>query len=220
MSSIAVAPAPAAGPVPRTLQMIVHVAWMSLALGIGLEVILLLIAAGYGTFTTIQPFVADLVQKITWASVVCVGLALGGAAAKMRPQVTGLCGLLFAPAGFSAARALHKGTEKALGIVSATPAGPSPLMLAGVKSLEYALLGVFVGWLGRKQLGIWANITAGFGVAVLFGGFILGSMDWYSPKGLAGAALLTRVVNELLFPVGCSVVLYAAEALTRKVVAR
>lgn len=220
MSTIAITPAAVPIAAPRTLRIVVHTAWMSLVLGIGLEVILLLISAGYGTFKSIQPFVADLVQKITWASMVCVGLALGGAAAKMRPQVTGLSGLLFAPAGFAAARALHKGTEKALGIVSAVPAGPSPLMLAGLKSLEYAVLGVFVGWLSRKQLGIWPNLTAGFGVAVLFGGFILASMDWYSPAGLAGAALLTRVVNELLFPVGCSVVLYAAEALSRKVAGR
>lgn len=222
--SAAAAPAPApipavaAPPSAAIAKTVVNVAWMSIVLGIGLEILLLLIAAGYGTFTTLQPFAADLVQKITWASVVCVGLALGNTAAKFRPQLTGVAGLVAAPFGFGAARALHKSAEKALGLAGAAAGGPSPLLLAGLKAAEYAALGLMIGWLSKKNWGFITYVTAGVGIGVIFGGTILGFMDWYSPKGLSGPLLLSRIVNEFLFPVGCSVILFAAENLSKRIV--
>lgn len=220
MSSTAAAiPAqlPLAKPTTNTARTVVNVAWMSILLGVTLELFLLLIAAGSGPLVKLQPFAADLVQKITWASMVCIGLALGNSAAKLRPHLTGFLGFLSAPLGFATARALHKSTEKALGLVgAAVAAGPSPWFLAGVKAAEYAALGLIIGWLAKKEAGILPYLTAGLGVGIVFGGTILGAMDWYSPKGLGGPALLSRAVNEFLFPMGCSVILFAAENLSKK----
>jgi hypothetical protein len=216
-TAMAAAPGPqpaAAGGVART---VLHVAWLSVLLGITLELLLVLVAAGFGTFARVQPFAADLVQKISWSMVVCIGLTFGKVAAGFRPQLTGIFGLLAAPVGFNVARTLHKTAERTLGVASAT-GGPSPVLLASLKGVEYAVLGVILGWLIKKTWGnALAFVAAGFGVSVLFGGIILATMDWYNPQPLAGAALASRGVNELLFPVGCSLVLYAAEALARKV---
>jgi hypothetical protein len=194
------------------------VAWMSVALGVGLELILVLIAAGAGTFVRIHPFLADAVQKVGWGAFVCVGLAFGKVASKLRPHATGLLGLLSAPLGFAAARTMHKTAEKSLGLVSAAAVGPSPLTLATLKGLEYAALGLLLGLLMKRQVrSPLAYIAAGFGASVLFGGTIIAAMDYYNPAPLSGVPLATRVVNEMLFPVGCSLVLYAAEALTSRV---
>lgn len=216
-AAVITAQLPLAKPTASTARTVVNVAWMSILLGVTLEVFLLLIAAGAGPLVKLQPFAADLVQKITWASIVCIGLALGNSAAKLRPHLTGFLGFLSAPLGFATARALHKSTEKALGLVSAAAAaGPSPFFLAGMKAVEYAALGLILGWLARKESGLLPYITAGLGIGIVFGGTILGAMDWYSPKGLAGPALLSRAVNEFLFPVGCSIILFAAENLSKK----
>lgn len=208
---------PLAIPTTNTARTVVNVAWMSILLGVTLEIFLLLIAAGSGPLVKLQPFAADLVQKITWASMVCIGLALGNSAAKLRPHLTGFLGFLSAPLGFATARALHKSTEKALGLVgAAAAAGPSPWLLAGIKAAEYAALGLIIGSLAKKESGILSYLTAGLGIGIVFGGTILGVMDWYSPKGLAGPALLSRAVNEFLFPIGCSIILFAAENLSKK----
>ena len=194
------------------------VAWMSVLLGVGLELVLIVLAASAGTASRIQPFIADLAQKIAWGSFVCIGLAFGKAAAALRPQVTGMLGLLAAPVGFSVARATHKATEKALGLASAAvAAGPSPYLLAGIKALEYAALGLILGWMLKKAWsGASSFLAVGLGAGIVFGGVIIGLMDWHAPQPLSPVGLATRGVNEILFPMGCALVLYAADSLSKK----
>ena len=201
------------------IRTVFTVAWMSVLLGVGLELLLIALAAGAGTASKLQPFIADLAQKISWGSFVCIGLAFGKVAGGLRPQVTGLMGFLAAPVGFSVARAAHKASEKALGLTSGIPAvGPSPYLLAGIKAIEYAALGLILGWMLKKAWsGAWSFMAVGLGAGVIFGGTIIGLMDWHAAKALAPVALATRGVNEILFPVGCALVLYAADSLSKKV---
>src|SRR3712207_5242448 len=70
---------------------ILRVAWLSILLGIVLEVLLLVLAAYTGTGgTTPKPFISDLAQKVSWSFIVCVGLAFGSTASKARSGVMGL----------------------------------------------------------------------------------------------------------------------------------
>lgn len=217
MSTSAIA-APQERPQSKLASVVFTVAWMSVALGVGLELILIVIAAGAGTFTRIHPFLADAVQKVGWGAFVCVGLAFGKVATQLRPHVTGLLGFFAAPLGFSAARAMHKTAEKSLGLVSAAAVGPSAMTLTILKALEYGCLGVALGLLMKRGVrSPLAYVTAGLGASVLFGGTIIALMDYYNPAPLSGVALATRFVNEILFPVGCSLVIYAAEALSSRV---
>jgi hypothetical protein len=193
-----------------------HVAWMSILAGVGIEVALVSVAAGFGPLNRSAPFLADLVQKVSWSTIVCVGLAFGKAAGALRPHLTGLLGFLAAPVAFTVARALHKSAEKALGLASVA-GGPSPLLVAGLKAVQYLLLGALLGWLARRGEGPLAFVTAGLGVAVALGGVVLAVLDWHAAQPLMGAGLAGRAVNELLFPVGCSLVIYAGDALARKV---
>ncbi len=193
------------------------VAWMSVLLGVGLELLLIVLAASAGTASKIQPFIADLAQKIAWGSFVCIGLAFGKVAAGLRPQVSGVLGFLAAPAGFSVARTTHKATEKALGLAGSVAVGPSPYLLAGIKAVEYAVLGLILGWMLKKAWnGASSFMAVGLGAGVIFGGTIIAIMDWHALQPLAPVALATRGINEILFPCGCALVLYAADNLGKK----
>jgi hypothetical protein len=202
---------------PRLGSILLSVAWLSILLGLVIELILVLLAAGYGTFANAKPLVADLVQKVSWSTIVCVGIALGTAASNMRASLMGVMGLLAAPLGFTVARTLHKAVAEALGVAGVAAGGPSPLLIGSIKGVEYACLGALLGWVGNKYWGgALAHIAVGLGAGIFFGGTILGLMDWHSPVSLPLAAFLPGGVDEILFPVGCALVLFAAESLGKR----
>ena len=62
-----------------------------------------------------------------------------------------------------------------------------------------------------------AHVAAGLAAGLLFGGTIVGLTYRMSPEVPATTALLSQGVNEILFPVGCSLVLFAATALGKRV---
>jgi hypothetical protein len=70
----------------------------------------------------LAPTVADLGQKASWATIVCVGLAIGNTAGRRRSDRMGLL-VISAPVGFHVARAAQKGLGQALGLVAGAAAG-------------------------------------------------------------------------------------------------
>ena len=58
-----------------------------------------------------------------------------------------------------------------------------------------------------------AHAAVGLAVGVFFGGLILVFTSLQASNPLSTAELISRSVNEILFPVGCSLVLFSAEAL-------
>ncbi len=56
---------------------LLRVAWLSVLLGLGVEVLLLLFAASSGLVPELGEIVAASVQKISWGVIVCTGLAIG-----------------------------------------------------------------------------------------------------------------------------------------------
>lgn len=193
---------------------ILRVAWLSVGLGIATELILLLVAAGLGSLPGLKPMVADLVQKVSWSFVVCMGLAAGTAASKHREAVGGLAGAVAAPLAFHIARALHRSTLQALEIAGPAGGRPSPLVLAAIKAVEYAVLGVILASLSKRGSGAKAYALVG----LLIGGACAGVIVYLVLSSGAKpnvAALLARAVNEVLFPIGCSLVLFATEAIGR-----
>ena len=210
-----------AGPaeaVPSLRATLLRVAWLSILLGFAMEALLLLVVAGLASPPGLKPIVADLVQKVSWSVFVCVGLAIGTAASKARVQVMGVLGLLGGPLAFNTARFLHKSASHALA-VAGPAAGGVPLFLLGLlKGAEYGSLGATLGWVGRRPWGgAAAHIAAGLAVGLIFGGAVLVLTAKAATTPLSPAALLVRGVNEVLFPIGCSLVLFAAEALGKRV---
>jgi hypothetical protein len=214
-SAPAAARAGASGDLWRKL---LRVAWLSIGLGIALEILLLVLAAYSGTGgTTAKPFLSDLAHKVSWSFIVCVGLALGTTAGKARSGVMGALGFLSAPLAFGIARSVHKGVNQAMGVAAAV-GGASPLLLAALKAAEYGVLGATLGAVSRREGGasLGVHLGAGASIGIAFGGAIIAVFVRAAAQPMTAVDLAAKGINEVLFPVGCSLVLYAAEAMGRK----
>lgn len=205
-------------PVAPLSATVLRVVWMSIVLGLSIEGLLLAVAAGYGVLGSLKPFAADLAQKISWSVIVCAGIAIGTVVAKARSVAMGLLGLFAAPSGFYLARALHKGASQALDLPdAAVMVVPSVLVLALIKATEYGVLGAAVGWFGsRRQGGLWTHLGIGLAVGAVFGGLTIYLVIAGAAQPPTAAVLAARVVNEIVFPVGCALVLYAAQFMGRR----
>jgi hypothetical protein len=195
---------------------ILNVAWMAILVGVTIEILLLLIAVGFGRFQALQPFVADGIQKISWSVLVCAGLAAGTTAGNVRPAVMGLMGLLAAPIASHLARTAHKIAAAMLG--AAVPGAPvlSLFMLATLKGTEYAFLGALVGWIAKRGGGAIAHAGAGLLTGLVFGGGIIVMSARLAPAPVPAAALVSQAMNEVVFPIGCSLTLFVAQAIAKK----
>ena len=187
-------------------------AWMSVALAFTLEAISALGAFTLGRNTALQVFLANVGQKVGWGTLVCVGLAFAKA---FKPKDTGAAawaGMLSAPLAFTIARAIHKGLAQALGLDVASTATSLLLLLTSIKALQYGVLGAALARLDEQETATLASyLRTGAWVALLFGGATLACTALFAP-GLGAAAWLARGINELLFPMGCALVLFAASA--------
>jgi hypothetical protein len=204
-----VAPPPPPVPPGSQLHKLANVAWLAIVLGMAMEALMLAVAAGFRNVAAPDPFLAELAQKVSWSFVVCVGLAVGNAIVRARPAAMGVLGLVSAPIAVNVSRALHKGIAGALGV--AVAAGPAPFAIAALKATQYALLGFALGHLGQRGAGALAHAGAGLLAGLLFGIPIVGMA-----VGADQASTVARTVNELVFPVGCSLVIYTAEILSSR----
>lgn len=182
---------------------LIRVAWMAILLGAVMEVLVL--AAG----GTVRSVVRDAVPKIAWSSIVCFGVALGAAAAKKRAAAMSIAGFFSAPAAFATARVLQKSLSFA-GSNAASAGAGVVVLLALIKAAEYAGFGLVTGWLSDESVEhAPAYLTAGALTGLYFGGLIVAA------SAADGVKLLPLAVNEMIFPVGCAVVLYASRLLAR-----
>lgn len=192
----------------RTL---LHVAWLAIALGLGVELLAVAVADLAGPASGIRIVVADLVQNAVWSFIVCLGLAFGQVL--KRPVAVGpgtLSGLLSAPLAFIAAKSAHKGIASALAVAGA--AGPNPWLLALIKAAEYGCLGWLLVRLRRSESARWtAYLLTGLAVAIVFAPTLLLATIATSAPRPGDIALVSKGLNELVFPVGCALVLYVSE---------
>jgi hypothetical protein len=197
------------GPWPTLLR----VAWLAILLGLLLQLALLLVAAGFGTAPSPGPLLAETLKTVSWSLLVCVGVALGRVAAKGRMPLEGVTGLLAAPLALTAANTVQKGVAEAVN-AAGVPAGPAPLWVLAIKAAEYACLGLALNWVGRRA---WhsalGHLAVGLMIGVVFGGMFLTVVVQSLPTPLTTPALLAKGLNELLFPVGCALVVFIAEVL-------
>ena len=212
----AAAPAAAAPPAATPWPQILRVAWLSIALGLLLELVLVLYALVSGQADRPQPFLTDLVQKVSWGFIVCVGIAFGTTASRAPEAKAGLLGLISASLGFLVARSLHRALGAALGVTGVV-AGVSPLLIGGLKGVQYGLFGGVLAWLGQQTWGrLGAHLAAGVAFGVTFGLTILLMMEVGAPVPTPPVGLVSRGLNELIFPVGCALVIYAGSVLGKR----
>ena len=204
---------------PGAWVTLLRVAWLAIVLGLLLQLALLLVAAGFGTAAGSRSLLAETFRTVSWSLLVCVGVALGRVAAKGRMPLEGITGLLAAPLALTAANTVQKSVAEALG-VAGTRAGPTPLWVLALKAAEYAFLGLALGWLGRRAWGsALGHMAAGLVTGIVFGGAFLALIVQAAPTPLSTPSLVAKGINELLFPIGCALVVFIAEVLGRHVAA-
>ncbi len=127
----------------------------------------------------------------------------------------GILGFFAAPVAFHVARTLHQGTKEALEITGGVASvGESAFLLALIKGIEYACLGAAIGWIGRRPWGgLLFHALVGLAIGILFGGAILALTYASAPEPPSVTVLVSRGIDEVFFPVGCSLVLFSAQAL-------
>lgn len=189
-------------PLPRKL---IHVAWMAIVLGVIMEVIALLAGASAATL------VRDTLQKVAWSSLVCFGVAIGAAAAShARATAMGLAGFLAAPVAFAVVRILQKAFSSASGAASSGVA--LVVLIALLKAAEYGSFGMITGWLSTERFEhAWPYVIAGALIGLYFGGLV----TVITVVG-ARASALPLALNEILFPIGCALVLFASRLLAAR----
>jgi len=207
----------------RTL---LHVAWMAILLGLIVEALILIVAASFGSLLAAKPFLADLTQKVSWSVIVCMGLALARGATRLfaataQTVLVGLAGLLTAPVAFAVARSLHEGIQEALFIKIFQGGTGSPVLLALIKGVEYGCLGALLMWIGKQVWGkALAHAGAGLLVGIVFGAVLIAVMASGASSPMSVGTMISRALNEIINPVGCSLTLYSAEILGRTQTAR
>lgn len=183
--------------------------WLAIALGLALQILLLLAKAGAGTNVPGAQLFIDIAGGVTWSLIVCGGVAIGTVAARNLPQTMGALGLVFAPLAFAAA----KGVQRGAAWINGQPLekyGALVVQTGVVKTIEYAALGYLLGRIIRTPASTVRNhALIGLAFGIVFGGAILGlNMLHAESATLPTPRLLGVLINEMMFPIGCSLVIY------------
>lgn len=198
----------------KVMKAVFHTAWMAIALGIIIEIALILVVSIGGVPESFKPFLADLLQKTSWAFLVCIALTLATVALKFRVPVMGIVGFLAAPFAFVIARALHAGVRYAMGLQPATSDGTSPIVVASIKAVEYGLLGAALAFISKYAWGrAIAHIWVGSIIAVLFGGALFAYSLQAAAVAVPTLGHIAKGIGELIFPIGCALITFLAQAL-------
>jgi hypothetical protein len=191
------------------LPWLLKVAWFSILLGCLMQILTAVVVKLCAVDPNLKDFVRDLAQKVTWSTFVCVGLAVGQAIARARTAWVGFVGLLAAPAGFIVARAAQKSTAQAVGAAQPDEMGMAVFVTVLVlKAVEYGGLGTALAWLAaRGRIGLRPYLMTGLTFGLMFGLAVVAVMYFMPAKPPPLPKLASLAVNEVLFPLGCSLVL-------------
>ena len=202
------------------INRVLHTAWMAILLGILLQLAIVGLGMAFGKDHQPWRVIAEALQKISWSFLVCVALIVGLGASNLRASMGAVCGFIGAPLAFLAAKAIHKGAAAGMGVtLNATNTAPSPeaWLVALIKALQYAALGCVLGWLSRKPFGgALAYMCSGLMAGLIFGGVIVYLAAEAQPKPPDISFWVIRGANEVIFPVGCSMIAFSVEALGRR----
>jgi hypothetical protein len=175
-----------------------------LAAGLGLLMEVMLVLGGEAAAT-----LADLLDKGLWPFLVCMAVAVGQSVAGGWPPRAGAFALVATPVAFLLAKVINKSMLVLMdGATSGAFITDALLLEAGLRAVEYAVLAAVLAWLGRQPwAGALAHLGLGLAVGILFGPLIA---LFLTPDSLLGWML-----EELVFPTGCALIIFASETLTR-----
>jgi hypothetical protein len=195
------------------LRRVVMVAWLAIALGFAMQALILASRFAAGSHPATTQILIELAQGVTWAFFVCAGVSLGTAIAKVRASLGGLIAAISAPLAMVIAKGSQKVMVSALD-AAAKPATLSLTTLGVLRAIEYGLLGWILASLASKENPRPLHFAlAGALIGAVFGGGItVLTIETAAAKGAALALpqAVATGLNEIVFPIGCSLVVYIA----------
>ncbi|GAB4071857.1 hypothetical protein KHC28_16350 [Ancylobacter sonchi] len=204
----------------EAVQRAVRVAWMAVLLGIAVQLMTIVLALGFGAGWPGVAVLADFAQGVSWAILVCIGLAVGTVAGRDRSLVMGVLGLLSGPVAWGLAKGAQRTVQAALGL---TPAGIDGFfyLVCAIRGAEYAALGALLGYLSQREVtGIRSYLLLGAVVGLAAAAAMTGLNLWRAAQTgatIPTARLIGAAVNELVFPIGCALVICMALRMKRLV---
>lgn len=196
------------------LRRMATVAWLSILLGLAIQTALLvtnLLASGQ--LPPAAAVVVDFAQGLTWSFFVCAGIGLGTTLARSRVALGGLVGMIAAPVAVGVAKGSQKAVSAALDV--AERQALLPLMSVSlVRAVQYGILGWLLASLAvKREERLSRYLMAGAVAGLAFGGAITALLIYRA--GLAGTPMtggriVATSINEMLFPIGCTLVVYVA----------
>ena len=90
------------------------------------------------------------------------------------------------------------------------------LLVGGLKGVQYLLFGVVLGWITKRAFGLKAHVAAGLAFGLTFGLAIVATTVRAAATPVPLVDMVARGINEVLFPVGCALVLYASGVLAKR----
>lgn len=200
------------------IRRIAFIALASIVLGFAIQGLILAAKLSGGVFPATSTIISDMTNGITWSLLICVGVGIITAVSKARPVIAGLLALIVAPL----AVALAKSSQKIMaGLVSAAEqeAMLSLSAISSLRAVEYGVLGWLLARLVQKsEIRASRYFSAGGAVGLIFGTTIA----WFAyqagiSKGLYPSAvqIVSSVINEVIFPLGCAGVIYAGQLVGR-----
>nr|WP_210164781.1 hypothetical protein [Mesorhizobium sp. LSJC277A00] len=200
------------------LRRVVIVAWLAIAIGFAMEALILTAGFAAGSHPAPTQVLIDLAQGVTWSFFVCAGVSLGTAITKVRASLGGLIAMISGPLAMGIAKGTQKVMVSALD-VSAKPVILSLTTLGMLRAIEYGLLGWMLASLASKEepRSLHFMLAGALAGAVFGGGITALTIETAAAKDIALAlpqAVATGLI-EIVFPIGCSLVVYIALQVSR-----
>ncbi len=183
-------------------------AWLSILIGLGIQGLTVAVGTTVGVESSALSAMLGAVGKVSWSTLVCVGVLLGLSLPRATLRSVALWGFLSAPVAFHGARALQHAFAFALEL----PIGAQPptLLIAGslIKATQYAALAASLAWLkGRSDAGAGSYFAVGLAHGFTFGALFVALTAWVS-EVTSLLQLAPTIVNEVLFPGFCALLIW------------
>lgn len=193
----------------RTMRLVATAALAAVTIGVLLQILLVVLRVSAGSGAPGVAALSEAAGSVSWSTLVCSGVALGVGAARYRAQLMGLLGLVCAPIAFACAKGVQRGVDVLMD-AEPGPLGLLVLQIGAIKAVEYGLLGVAIAWLiGTGRSTKLRHAAVGLAFGLVFGSIQYVLQSAAAPGGvLPTPKLLGLLVNELLFPIGCAMVLH------------
>lgn len=193
------------------LRQLAVIAIGSVVLGLAVQLAILLATILGGNLRGAELFV-NAMQGVTWSFLVCMGVGIGAAILRAKALLSGIIGMIVAPLAVAIAKAVQRLVANLLELAQ-QEAVLSLGSVSVLRAIQYGVLGYLLGTLAQRgDARVSRYLGAGAGVGLILGGAVVVLTWWLASSAgapLAPPALVAAILNEMIFPIGCALLIFA-----------